>query len=313
MNFNYRNVVALALFSFFALVGCEKEDFTATEQIETISVNDKTASDNKGELAFADPKLITSIKGTLIKGEGKPSNTEGKNGAKEFNDLLDKILQLPAVRVSSDELDYDTYSYYVPTEDPSVIVNAIFSVEEDELTGGYVHVYRMTDEFALAFNSLSANFDEFEGELGILPLSSLKDLIYQPENKNGESDCFTYSFTLTPDSPSDGSGGPGGGVVVGPGPGGSTPGGGAGGSYVCIEVYGEDTSVPPCGCGKPADLCCYGGHLIILLEVNCTTIQTLTDNGDTGENKNFSIEDCGTLLSSVGVVPRNLTIPDVSP
>lgn len=315
MNINLRySYIILLTVLFFILWGCEKEELSPISQETEKLKHIESSPKGKGELAFAPPKLKEKIKRLVIDKNGHHLSDLGKSDASEdFSKLLEDILKLPAIKVKTNDSNYDAYTYFIPTENPSILVNAIFSAEGDELTGGYVHVYRMTQNFALAFNSLSANFDEFEGELGIMPLASLHDLLYRRETKTEESDCFTYSFTLTPESPSGGSGGSGG-IITGPGPSGTKPGnGGAGGSsYVCVEVYGEDTSTPGCDCGNPAELCCYGGHQVILIEVNCTTIQTFSDDNEVIKNKDLSVKECETLLSSVGVMPRDLNIPNTS-
>lgn len=251
-----------------------------------------------------------SIKSSLLISAGKIDDSKDGSDEVEFSTLLETILKGQAIKVSSETLSYDAYSYFVPTEDPSYIVNAIFSVENDELTGGYLQVFRMTSEFASAFNSFSIEFNEFEGELGILPLASLKELLYEPGEKNGDGDCFTYSLSLTPVTPSGGSGGPGG-IVVGPGPGSTTQGGNPGGSFICIEVYQEERA---CECSREGGICCHSDNdRTILIRVDCITIQTLSDGSTTtSNNKDISIEDCTPLLSSIGIVPRSLSTPDAS-
>jgi len=172
----------------------------------------------------------------------------------------------------------------------------------------------MTAEFGAAFQQFETDFNSFEGSLKVFPLRALPKLFYKGLEKTEDdlTDCFEFILSQKPLGPSGGGGGqdgegPGTTVSTGDGPIGEGQGGGTCAVVITIPCGCEPAHEPgqhcACGTGNDSDEAHNQPYQVIIF-VNCADDDQKADENLTG--KNLDPEDCPQLLSSIGVVPRNL-------
>jgi hypothetical protein len=119
MTYKHRYSPTIILFSLLAFLffwSCEKEEFLLEETIENSTAPQlESEVQTKQELAVASLELQQSIKSSLLISAGKIDDSKDGSDEVEFSTLLETILKGQAIKVSSETLSYDAYSYFVPT------------------------------------------------------------------------------------------------------------------------------------------------------------------------------------------------------
>lgn len=299
-----------------AVFGCEEEQFLPAEEAPQLSVNDGAeASHSPAAYAYVPEVLQEQVLAAVLP-KGWTSSFGTKN-ADSLQARLSETLTKPTLR-TTDSTGLETYSYHVPAEHPLQVINLVITADGDNLLEGSVFVYEMTAEFGAVFQQFEADFSTFEGSLKVFPLQALPKLFYDGLQKTEDdvTDCFELILSQKPVGPNGGGGGDNGGdngptgtVSTGDGPIGEGPSGGGGTCAVVITI--------PCGCDpahQPGQHCACGtGNdgdeehnqpYQVIIFVQCDD-DDQKSNGDIN-GKSIDPEDCPQLLSSIGIVPRNL-------
>lgn len=302
------------------MLGCEEEQFFPIDEVLSDAPNELVlgAPDITSANVIASKVLQRQILDVVLPKKGGRSG--GQKNADSLEVQLLRVVSGYAMNVKREDR-LDNYTYYVPADNPLEIINLVITADGDSLLEGSIFTYQMTPEFAQDFNQFTTDFRFFAGTLTVSPLAKLADVYYHGIQKNGEddeTDCFEWILSQRPDRPNGGGGGSNGSdsgptVSTGDGPIGGTYGG------LCVEIESVPCSCHPahepgehcaCGTGNDSNPDHHQPYEVITF-VRCDEENgdQLTDASYGNENKNLDPEDCPELLSSIGVVARELNYP----
>lgn len=191
----------IAMLFLLVFSSCEKDQFVPTDT----TLASQSSSHEDLEAASSLVTLPSSLR-VQLSSYVRKNVTEEKSAKMALDSLLEAILAQPA-RVFVDSNQVRNYASYVPTENPLHILNLVYATENGSLSHGYLHLFRMSPEFASEFNSFSASITDFVGEVSVYQISDLTKLAYAREEKNIDAeDCFTLVFSGPVAGPNGGGG-----------------------------------------------------------------------------------------------------------